>query len=243
MPEDRKIKRQKLTLNKKHQQQDIDTVAAHFKNVIQDGPVFICTSCNRTLYRHSVQHVPLHRYEQKDKLNVPIDTILTGSKSYADQEWICSTCHRALMKNKIPTQCVYNGLQLDPIPEQLSNLCALEARLVSQRLPFMQIFNLPKGGQKGIHGPVINVPSRLTDIMTTLPRVATTTGLVPLQLKRKLKYKGHALYQCIQPQAVITALQYLLTTNPLYKNITVCEIGSNIPLKQIKHWQTSYFHQ
>ena len=67
----------------------------------------------------------------------------------------------------------------------------------------MQICNLPRGAQKGIHGPVVNVPSYLDTLVTTLPSDA---GLVAVKLKRKLQYKGHSIYQCINPTNVQNGL-------------------------------------
>ena len=54
-----------------------------------------------------------------------------------------------------------NGLELDTVPETLVDLNELEVRLISQRLMFMSIRELPKGYQKGMKGPAVNVPARL----------------------------------------------------------------------------------
>ena len=132
---------------------EIDSIAEKFRIAIQEGPVHVCSSCKRTLYRHSVKYVPKHRY--KDRKKGSMEFVLTGYVSFDGHEYICMTCHRALMCGKVPMQSEYNHLQLVDIPDQLSPLCHLEQRLIAQRLPFMQICNLPKGAQKGIHGPVV----------------------------------------------------------------------------------------
>ena len=129
------------------------------------------------------------------------------------------------MCGKVPVQSEYNHLQLDAIPDQLSSLCQLEQKLITQRLPFMQICNLPKGAQKGIQGPVVNVPSNLDTLVTTLPRLPSDAGLVQVKLKRKLQYKGHSIYQCINPSSVQKGLQYLFGNNML-----------NADIKQHKNW-------
>lgn len=46
------------------------------------------------------------------------------------------------------------------------DLTPLEERLVSPRIPFMQIRELPRGGQLLIHGNVVNVPSDVTQQCT-----------------------------------------------------------------------------
>ena len=45
-----------------------------------------------------------------------------------------------------------------PVKPQLClNLTPLEERLICPRIPFMQIHELPRGGQLSIHGNVVNV--------------------------------------------------------------------------------------
>ena len=73
----------------------------------------------------------------------------------------------------MPCQAEANNLYFDNIPDALQDLCPLEQRLISQRLPFMQIASLPRGGQKGIKGAVVNVPAQLDTIVKTLPRMPT----------------------------------------------------------------------
>ena len=85
----------------------------------------------------------------------------------------------------------------------------------------MQICNLPRGGgggaRKGIHKPVVNVPSNFDTLVTTLPRLPSDAGLVPVKLKRKIQY--HSIYQCINPSNVQNGLQCLLGINMLYADI------------------------
>ncbi len=72
--------------------------------------------------------------------------------------------------------------------------------LVAQRIPFMKILNLPKGKQKAIIGSVVNVPVDTSETVAALPRSATSSGFIPLKLKRKQCYTGHVLYQMVRPQ-------------------------------------------
>ena len=61
--------------------------------------------------------------------------------------------------------------------------------------PFMKIVPLPKGQQKGLHGPVVCVPSNISSVIQTLPRQLSDNTLIKVKLKRKLEYKGHHLLQ------------------------------------------------
>ena len=58
----------------------------------------------------------------------------------------------------------------------------------------MKMVALPCGKQRGIHGPAVNVPSRLDTICSVLPCLPSQTELIPLKLKRKLVYRKHYMY-------------------------------------------------
>ena len=118
-------------------------------------------------------------------------------------------------------------MALDPIPPELYDLRPLEQRLISQRIAFMKLVGLPKGGQKAIHGSAVNVPSKLNAICSLLPRLPPDAEVVPLKLKRKLVYKGQYMYEYIRPKKVMDALRWLKQHNPLYKDITICEDWEN----------------
>ena len=96
-----------------------------------------------------------------------------------------------LKRGVMPLQAKANGLLLSHIPTELSGLNALELRLICLRLPFMKMVALPCGKQRSIHGPAVNVPSKVDTICNILPRLPSQSELVPLKLKRKLAYKGH----------------------------------------------------
>ena len=54
----------------------------------------------------------------------------------------------------------------------------------------MKMVALPRGKQRAIHGPAVNVPTDLTPVCTLLPRLPSQTQMVPMKLKRKMCYKG-----------------------------------------------------
>ena len=85
---------------------------------------------------------------------------------------------------------------------------------------------LPAGKQKSIHGPAVNVPSKVDTICNVLPRLPSQTELVPLKLKRKLAYRGHYMYDYVIPQEVLDALRFLKSSNPLYALVLYCRYGA-----------------
>ena len=135
--------------------------------------------------------------------------------------YICVTCKRALKTSKMPTQAVANSLQLCPIPPELSDLNDLEERMIAQRTPFMKLVALPKGRQQAIHGPCVNVPSRLKSICTLLPRLPRQALIIPLKFKRRLRYRSYYMFKHARPHKIMTALKWLKKHNPLYKDVTV----------------------
>ena len=60
-----------------------------------------------------------------------------------------------------------------PNKPSVLDLIPLEERLISPRIPFMQIRELPRGGQLSIHGNVVNVPSDVNSTVHTLPRLVS----------------------------------------------------------------------
>lgn len=86
-----------------------------------------------------------------------------------DTEWICSTCHSNLKDGKLPSCAKANKMTFPDKPEIL-NLTVLEERLISPRIPFMQIRELPTGGQLSIHGNVVNVPADVKSTVNVPPK-------------------------------------------------------------------------
>ena len=127
------------------------------------------------------------------------------------------------MNGKMPTQAKANGLKLDPVPTELSDLNSLELRLISMRIPFMKMVALPRGQQRSIHGPAVNIPSNLTAICHLLPRLPSETQLIPMKLKRKLTYKGHYMYQYVSSEKLMNAVRWLKIHNSIYSNTVINE--------------------
>ena len=87
----------------------------------------------------------------------------------------------------------------------------------------MKMVALPSGKQRSIHGPAVNVLSKVDTICDVLPRLPSQSELVPLKLKRKIAYRGHYMYDYVTPQKLLDALRFLKASNPLYADIDVNE--------------------
>ena len=127
----------------------------------------------------------------------------------SDRKYICCNCRNNMKKNKIPPLSIGNNMCLSTVPNELMDICSLEERLISLKIPFMKIISLPAGRQRAVHGAVVNVPSNIADVVSTLPRKPNESGIIPVKLKRRLMYKGHILYQNIRPNKIMEALRWL----------------------------------
>jgi len=201
---------------KKHMSHDLDHCISVFHKKIKQGPYYICSVCNRLLYKQSVIHLKKHKY-----INCDIDNVFTNKRSFDDKEYICKTCHSKVIKGKLPCQAVCNDMYVDIVPSELASLEKLEQILISKRILFEKIVVMPKGQQRKIKGAICNVPIECENTCRILPRPPERSGIIMLKLKRKLRFRGHVYFQAVRPQALANALNWLKINNALYENITI----------------------
>jgi hypothetical protein len=126
--------------------------------------------------------------------------LIKRKQSTDGNEYICYTCKRYLLKNKLPPLSKANNVKFPALPPEL-DITQMEERLVAARIPFMQIRQLPRGGQRSISGNIVNVPTKVSRIVKTLlPRTENETECIAVKLKRKLSYTHHYSYEYIRPQ-------------------------------------------
>ena len=104
-------------------------------------------------------------------------------KSLDGLEWVCLTCDRSLKRGKMPCQAKANNLMLVEQPPELKTLTPLELWSVARRIPFMKMVGLPRGRQHGIHGPAVNVPTKVETVCDIFPRLPSQSQLLPLKFK------------------------------------------------------------
>ncbi|XP_071152909.1 uncharacterized protein [Mytilus edulis] len=233
-----KVKDQILTRRKnaKEDSSDVTKVIENFRKNVSKGPEFVCSCCFRLLFQNQVVQCKRELYKPgcgKDIADICIsekylhrcseeckDECLYQGASRATL-WICYTCHRKILKGKIPAESFANNLALEDIPLELNRLNQLEQHLISLNIPFMKIVALPKGGQKAVHGPCVCVPSDISKVTTTLPRSEDDNCLVKVKLKRKLQYKGYEEYQFVDTKHLEEALSFLKEKNDWYSNVEI----------------------
>ena len=182
-----------------------------FHDSVSTGPLYICTCCDQLWYKHSV--LPADRVRL---VNPEMTKYLQSVISVDNIEWICQTCNNHLKKGRVPPCAIANGMQFQK-KHSFFDLNELECRLIAPRLAFQKIFQAPRGGQIKITGNVVNVPADVNSTVNMLPRLPDETGTIKVQLKRRLQYKGSALFLNIRPHKVIQAAAWLVNTSPLYE--------------------------
>ena len=118
--------------NKLGDHRDIKECIKQFHSSIAVEPLFVCTCCHQTWFRKGVCMLKNINLPKSSRL------YLTKFLSVNDQEWICHTCMGAIRDGKVPKLSVANGMKWPDKPPEL-DLHQLEERLISLRIPFMQI--------------------------------------------------------------------------------------------------------
>ena len=199
-----------------------DTVS-NFEKAISGSCSYVCSCCQQLWFKQSVKPVS----SQCNSASVDTKLLkqsLTGYSSVDDIEWICNTCICNIKNGKVPKLSVINGMQFPNKPPEL-NLSNLEERLISLRIPFMQIRALNSGGQFSLKGSVVNVPANIEPTIRALPRMRNDSETIPVKLKRMKEFKHAVETENIRPAAVMTALRWLMDSSELYKeaNLSIDE--------------------
>jgi len=84
-----------------------------------------------------------------------------------------------------------------PVKPDVLELTSLKERLVAPRICFMQLRELPRGGEVKISRGVVNVPANVNSTITCLPRSLNESYTVPIKLKRRLGPYQQNIFQGI----------------------------------------------
>ncbi|MCG7875518.1 MAG: AAA family ATPase [Candidatus Thiodiazotropha endolucinida] len=204
---------EKLTAKHKKYGSDIDVCIERFHKNVSVGPIYVCSCCHQTWFADTVSKAKTFACKDKEKY-------LTGVKSVKEEEWICCTCKDNIKCGKVPKLSVLNGMKWPPKPKELE-LFPLEERLISLRIPFMQMRELPRGRQLSVKGNVVNVPVDIQPVVNALPRPFDETVTVAVKLKKKMSFKSYVFSENIRPFHVLCALHWLMSGSELYKHANV----------------------
>ncbi|GBN51490.1 hypothetical protein AVEN_267640-1 [Araneus ventricosus] len=191
-----------------------DKAQSSFFQNISDGPIHRCVCCDRLWFKKSMSRQSKIALQNK---NISKDDSECIFPRNMDEGQFCSTCMSNIRQGKIPPLAVCHGFKYPDLPECLSTLNDLEERLVSLRIPFMQIKECSYDRQLGIKGTIVNVPITLNQTVEKLPKNINDTALLHVKLKKRLHFKSNYMYRIINPKKVFDAASYLMKT-PLYQS-------------------------
>ena len=212
---ERKKARQKRKKNaKKHAKRaTYSNKVVEYERILKNGHDRICVCCGQLFAEIGIVVNPkqcILAIEKDSQL------IVVRQIGWIPELQLCITCSQAIGKGKVPKLCLANGLDFLPIPDELKGLTQLEHRLVSARIPFMQLRELRPTTQLGIRGNIVNVPIDIEESVNILPREFDRTSTIQLAFKRRIQYKGSYMSEWIRPHAVYRAAEYLVK-QPLYQ--------------------------
>ena len=201
------------------------------------GPVFHCISCHERKFQTSVQNFN-ERIRKKVGNKIPLEECIynldltSGPVKKGEdspKKWICKTCLNSyLLKGKLPPNSVMNGLKMETSKqreEKGMDLTDFESSLVAKKLMFQKIFMLPGSRWAGVMDKQILIPvstEKVQNFLGQLPRTPREAGLLPVNLKRKLEYKGAHKSQLINPQKLFKFIATCKAAgHPLYQDVSL----------------------
>lgn len=176
---------------------------------------FACSVCDRLWFENDLTKAPPSLILQR----------IIDNYDERNEYKLCSTCKRSLKVNRVPIMSTYNGFKFPPKPRDLPPLDLISERLISPRLPFMQIRRLRHvNGQYRILGQIINVPVTVNNMVTALPRSVDNDYCINVHIKKRLINKSSYIHGLVTKNTVKKWLEFLIVT-PLYLHfgITVDE--------------------
>nr|XP_029713647.1 uncharacterized protein LOC115257831 [Aedes albopictus] len=189
------------------------------KRFINNRFGFSCGVCDRLWFSNDLK-----------LLNAAETEVLAGTDIQTAGLSACATCRASLKQGRVPTLAVSNGFKYpeQPVNPPLPSLDPITERLISPRLPFMQIRRLRfAAGNYGIIGQVINVPVDVDKMVKELPRQLDDDRAFNVSIKKHLIHKSSYLSGWVKKETVKAWLQYLITT-PLYRRYGITYNEDNL---------------
>ena len=81
--------------------------------IVSQGLLHICSCCDQLWYKHSVASA----YTLKKSKPTAGEKYLINKVSVKHKEWLCRTCYKYLIKNKVPQTAILNSMQFPKQPD------------------------------------------------------------------------------------------------------------------------------
>ena len=107
---DRLAKKQKWA----HVNSNIDNAITLFTSRVQCGPEYVCTVCQRMLYKSSVIVFNESKYNNESDVLKSVLNEKYRHVSDDSKEWICRSCHNAMCRNNVPVLAKVGWTRVSP---------------------------------------------------------------------------------------------------------------------------------
>ena len=220
-----RLKRNRCSQKKCLLQPNPEEICRLFLDSISRGPEFICVSCERSLFLSNQNN----NLVSLKNVRVPISMsyVLQNTLSFDGQKYLCQTCKRYLLKEKLPPISVSNDLFVETTPEELC-VKPLEASLMAQRKLFAKIVKMPRGEQLRLKGSVVKVPVPVDKVAAAMKKV-DIMKIVKVKYKRRLIYKTDVPRDLVRIDKVLEGLRKLPEINTFYKVLELKEFLLSAP--------------
>ena len=171
--------------------------------------------------------------------------------------YICTNCKTIIKNDEVPGRCVLNGLQCEPIPNELKNLDPLSLQLIQRAKCFQTVVRLGTytgkvpsyNSLKAIKGTMFHLPLPLEKTMATLDEAGIDSPNLPKPelyiIVNGRPTKSNTVWQTlVDVNHVKAALLKLKEINWLYRNVDddtidasskeVIEVVSNTTCKMLE---------
>ena len=161
---------------------------SQLEDEVQGFPEYACCSCERLHQRKRLTRVNLSDELSHDVRPQLKSYILEQTPDAGDHVlFMCKYCRHMIKQNKLPPRCVINGLQVVPMPPELSALDSLSIQLIQRAKCYQTIVTLGTytgkvpiyNSLKACKGTVFFLPLPLNKTLETLDQVMHDDSTLP----------------------------------------------------------------
>ena len=158
-------------------------MVAELEKKLADNPEFASCSCERLLQR---KNVTAFDFSESKKFTSSMWEVLRAYMYMSDPEapnkthYVCQYCRPILNRDQLPSRCVLNGLEVEPVPRELESLDPLSKQLIQKAKAFQAVYRLgtytgkvpSHNSLKACKGIMFFLPLPLEKTVKTLDKVS-----------------------------------------------------------------------
>ncbi|XP_074114915.1 uncharacterized protein LOC141537685 [Cotesia typhae] len=200
-----------------------------FKSTFLDNDFgYACSVCDRLWFKNDLKPITPAQLEVISECFIKENRLMCRE----EYEMVCKTCKRSLNNKSMPPLAKVNGFSYPDQPPGLPPLDPISERLISPRLPFMQVRRLRHDFSYGIIGQVINVPVDEQQMVKCLPRQLNEDDVINVNIKQNIAHKS-VYISGYMSKSTISAWLTMLQESPLYSmyeiNVDLSRLHPTVP--------------